>query len=244
MKKPERQTAPGQHLSPEDFHFYARECHTPRQFSNLLRRLQSFIPCRSVLCCCKNAKTAHVMDLDFPEKFYQWYLKSGTIHKDPLLHECLRTGECLIWTDLFRRTSSRFDPEYVSKVKEFKLEYTMAGSVQDIPDELVCYFCLTMESEKACRDHIKIFADILPALSSAIKNVHGRQPHFRKPVLTPRQKQVIQMAAEGYSRRAIGRIMGITERTVQLHMATVRRKLHAKNQAHVVALAMRHKLIG
>lgn len=40
----------------------------------------------------------------------------------------------------FRRMPLLFEPKYVHKVKKFKLEYTMAGGMQSILDELVCYY--------------------------------------------------------------------------------------------------------
>lgn len=120
----------------------------------------------------------------------------------------------------------------------------MSGVAPDIPNELIFYVCLTMGSEKECHDYIKTFADVLPALCKAMGNAYGRRPPFRPPVLTERQKHVLQLTAEGGNRRAVARKLGITERTVQMHLATIRRKLHAKNKTHAVSLAIRYKLIG
>ena len=247
LKSPRQRVFP--QVIPDDILFYSDECRTPRQFSNLMRKLQSCIPFQYMLCCSKNANAgsytvAHAADLDFPEKFQQWCLKSDKINKDPLFHECLRTQQCQIWTDIFRRRPHLFDREYVKKVKEFHLEHTMAGTVTDVPNELAGYFCLTMGSEKACRDYIKVFADLLPSLWKALKNAYWRRPSFRPPLLTEKQKHILQLAAEGCSHRNIARPMGITGRTVRQHLAIIRKKLHAKNQVHAVALAMRYKLIA
>ena len=242
-----RQMPSPEQVSPDDIRFYANECRTPRQFSILMRKLQSCIPFQNLLCCCKNAKTykvVHMADLDYPSKFHQWYQKANKIYKDPLFNECLRAQQCQIWTDLFRHMPYVFDPEYVDKVKEFNLVHTMAGAVLDIPRELACYFSLTMRSEQECHNYIKVLADVLPALSRAIINAYGSRPPFNPPLLTERQKHLLQLAAEGLSRRAIAHSMGIVERTVQMHLAAVRKKLRAKNQVHAVALAIRYKLIG
>ncbi|MBI3810694.1 MAG: helix-turn-helix transcriptional regulator, partial [Nitrospirae bacterium] len=71
-----------------------------------------------------------------------------------------------------------------------------------------------------------------------------KKPRFAGPLLTEKQKAILQWASEGYSRLGIARKLGITERTVQMHLAAIGKKLHARNKTHSVALAIRYKLIG
>uniref|UniRef100_UPI0018FE0455 helix-turn-helix domain-containing protein n=1 Tax=Streptomyces alboviridis TaxID=67269 RepID=UPI0018FE0455 len=57
--------------------------------------------------------------------------------------------------------------------------------------------------------------------------------------LTPRQLQVLHLAANGYPNKAIGRQLGTAEDTVKSQMAALMRRLHVEDRAHAVAVAIR-----
>jgi DNA-binding NarL/FixJ family response regulator len=57
--------------------------------------------------------------------------------------------------------------------------------------------------------------------------------------LTAREVAVLHLVAEGIPNARIADQLRITERTVKHHMATARRKLHARDRAHLVALSFR-----
>ena len=233
--------------SSEEILFYADQCHTPRQFINIMKKLQSRIPFRHMACGYGSSTThqmTNVTDLGFPKKFIQWYLKTAMIQRDPVFHEWLRTQQIQIWSDVLHRLPHQFDPEHVKKINEFKLQHTLTGGVLDIPREIFSHFCLTMGSKKACHDYAQIFADLLPAVDRAFRSAYAKKLWSVGPLLTEKQKAILQWASEGYSRLGIARKLGITERTVQMHLAAIRKKLHAKNKTHAVALGLRYKLIG
>ncbi len=55
--------------------------------------------------------------------------------------------------------------------------------------------------------------------------------------LSPRQFEILQHLADGLSVKQIGRLLGISERTVFLHTAGLRQKLHALTTAEALSLA-------
>lgn len=55
-------------------------------------------------------------------------------------------------------------------------------------------------------------------------------------MLTPRQTEILQLAAEGYRNREIGAVLYIDEETVKTHMKKTLTKLGARNRTHAVAL--------
>ena len=234
-------------VASEEILFYADQCHTPRQFVNIMKRLKSCIPFRHMACGYGSSTTyqmTNVTDLGFPKKFIQWYLKTEMIQRDPVFHEWLRTQQIQICSDVLHRLPHQFDPAYVKKIHEFKLQHTLVGGVLDIPQGIFSCFCLTMGSKQACHDYARTFANLLPAVDRAFKNAHAKKSWLTGPVLTEKQKAILQRASEGYSRLGIARTLGITERTVQMHLAVIRKKLHAKDKTHAVALGLRYKLIG
>jgi DNA-binding NarL/FixJ family response regulator len=61
--------------------------------------------------------------------------------------------------------------------------------------------------------------------------------------LTSRERQIIQLIAEGHRSREIGRMLGISMRAVETHRAAAMRKLQLRSVADVVRYAIREKLI-
>lgn len=62
--------------------------------------------------------------------------------------------------------------------------------------------------------------------------------------LTPRQRQVLQLVAEGYSLKEIAARLEITQKTVEFHKYKLMRQLHASTTAELTAIAITHGLIG
>jgi predicted ATPase/DNA-binding CsgD family transcriptional regulator len=67
----------------------------------------------------------------------------------------------------------------------------------------------------------------------------------RAPVsgLTPRERDIVRLLAEGRSDKEIAAALGIGRRTVSWHLGTIRDKLQAPSRAAVVAIALRDRLI-
>lgn len=61
----------------------------------------------------------------------------------------------------------------------------------------------------------------------------------RPPRLTGRQLEVLRLVGQGSSTEEVGRVLGISPKTVAHHKQCVFRKLGVQNQAHAVAVAMR-----
>lgn len=61
------------------------------------------------------------------------------------------------------------------------------------------------------------------------------------PPLTGRQWQILRLVADGHSDHAIGRLLGISTRTVQAHLQHAYRALHASSRTEALArLRTRH----
>jgi two-component system, LuxR family, response regulator FixJ len=56
--------------------------------------------------------------------------------------------------------------------------------------------------------------------------------------LTPREREVLSEIAAGASNKEIGRRLGISPRTVEVHRARIMEKLHARNAADLVRIAL------
>jgi DNA-binding NarL/FixJ family response regulator len=61
--------------------------------------------------------------------------------------------------------------------------------------------------------------------------------------LTPREREVLALVAEGLSNKAIAQELGISDQTVKFHVASITGKLGAANRTEAVRRAVRRGLI-
>lgn len=61
--------------------------------------------------------------------------------------------------------------------------------------------------------------------------------------LSPREKEILQLIAEEHTSGEVGRILSISEKTVEKHRANIMEKLQVRNLAGLVRLAIKHGLI-
>ena len=62
--------------------------------------------------------------------------------------------------------------------------------------------------------------------------------------LSPREMKVLQLVAGGFTNKAIGTQLGISDRTVQAHLATIFDKLNAKSRTEAVMIGLRNGIIA
>jgi RNA polymerase sigma factor (sigma-70 family) len=62
--------------------------------------------------------------------------------------------------------------------------------------------------------------------------------------LTPRQREVLQLTAEGKTNGEVAARLNISQRTVENHRATLMQKLGLRNQTELIRHAIRHGLIA
>jgi two-component system NarL family response regulator len=84
-----------------------------------------------------------------------------------------------------------------------------------------------------------------PGLAAKILDEFARQEKGPQPgvapaaasPLTPRQRQVLSLVAQGYSYKEAGAKLGLSPRTIKYHMAEIMELLHLEHRAQVLAYA-------
>ena len=62
--------------------------------------------------------------------------------------------------------------------------------------------------------------------------------------LTVREREVLRLAANGYTSKEIARQIAIAHRTVERHIENARLKLGARNRAHLISNALKAGLLA
>jgi DNA-binding NarL/FixJ family response regulator len=61
--------------------------------------------------------------------------------------------------------------------------------------------------------------------------------------LTPRQREVLQLLAEGRSMKQVASVLNVTPRTVAFHKYRMMEQLHITSTAELIQFALRHHLV-
>jgi two-component system response regulator NreC len=71
-----------------------------------------------------------------------------------------------------------------------------------------------------------------------------QQSNLRRSTLTPREREVVRMIAEGNSARRIAGLLGLSVKTVEAHKFNLMRKLDIHNTAQLVTYAIQKRIVA
>ncbi len=103
-----------------------------------------------------------------------------------------------------------------------------------------------LELDEAITEVLKGGSYVTPSATKGLSNISLREPKNREfaPEPTARQREVIQLLAEGRTMKEIARLLYITPRTVAAHKYAVMELLQLKTSAEVVQYAIKHRIIS
>jgi DNA-binding NarL/FixJ family response regulator len=81
---------------------------------------------------------------------------------------------------------------------------------------------------------------ITAGLVGSLLNVDEQKP---APELTPRQREVLQLLAEGRSMKEVGNLLNLTARTVAFHKYRIMDQLKVKSTAELIQYAVKHHIV-
>jgi DNA-binding NarL/FixJ family response regulator len=105
--------------------------------------------------------------------------------------------------------------------------------------------CAGVELTIAVREVCQQRYYVTPLLTKGLVGAFVHDPTFRKPIyqLTQRQREVLQLLAEGRSMKEAGAILNLSARTVAFHKYRMMQQLHVTSTAALIQLAVREGLI-
>src|SRR6266581_1588131 len=71
-----------------------------------------------------------------------------------------------------------------------------------------------------------------------------KDPDKASERLTPRQREVLQLVAEGRANKEIAALLQVSEKTVDFHKSSIKRELMLDSTAELTQFAIRHHIIG
>lgn len=183
--------------------------------------------------------------VNYPDAWKRHYTENALHRVDPTLLVASRSIAPVDWHRLertpgFERT---FREAHDFGITARGLTIPVRGPYGDIGMLSVTRDC--SEAEWA-----KLAAQILPDLQSVAVHVHDTVMRsdvlsraLRYPALSTREREILQWIAAGKSQQDVGDILGISHRTVEVHLRSGREKLYALTTPQAVGRAIMLGLI-
>lgn len=107
--------------------------------------------------------------------------------------------------------------------------------------------CAALELVQAVREvlqgRVYVTPSVQPAVSEFFRDPTGKpQPPTGAAGLTLRQREVLQLVAEGHPDKEIASLLHVSEKTVEFHKASIRRQLSLRSTAEMTRYALKHGL--
>jgi len=84
---------------------------------------------------------------------------------------------------------------------------------------------------------------LIRELLKPIPAMATREKELSLQALTPREKEVLQMASQGYANKQIAELMGISEHTIKFHLSSLYAKLRVTNRTEALRTGVINGLI-
>jgi len=110
-------------------------------------------------------------------------------------------------------------------------------------------YVLKTEASHALAEGVRVILQGREFISERVRAASGRQGHAtdRAPGsargLTSRERQVLQLLAEGHANKEIGSLLGISTKTAETHRARIMAKLEVHSMNELVRYAIRNRII-
>jgi DNA-binding NarL/FixJ family response regulator len=104
----------------------------------------------------------------------------------------------------------------------------------------------SVELKKALFEVLRGRSYVTPSIAQKLMDEFVRDPHHddRAKELTPRQRQVLQLLAEGRSMKEAAAVLDIAVRTIAFHKYRIMEDFGLKTNADIVRFAIREHLIS
>ncbi len=92
---------------------------------------------------------------------------------------------------------------------------------------------------------VELLLDHKPFFSSRIGELMrgDSSPHERRPLLTSREREIVQLLSEGKTNKETAERLGLSVRTVETHRTNLMRKLGFRSLTDVIHFAIRNKMV-
>jgi len=174
---------------------------------------------------------------DFPDDFQQQWLNKGYIMHDPVLRYALSCRSAFTWREAYDY-ATRYGRQIIDEARDFGLRDGVAIPVMvgRYPTGLVSL----VHPDPKFSDELMARIELVCIHSyTQMLRVINAEEEDRTIALSVREIDVLHYVAAGKTNWEVGKILGIGEDTIKMHMKNITKKLDAANRAHSVSIGIR-----
>lgn len=223
-------------------------CRSREAFQALFPRIRALLPFEHSLAVVGRLDDGAALAVDginnnFPEAWLRPYTAAGGFARDALVRHNLATHEAVYWSET---TPGLARPNALALCLDCGLRQGwVAGAAPVLSGRDSSLFCFAGATGRRDRRTEAVLRHLVPHLHLALVcAVERPAAAWPAPVLSPREKEVLDWLKEGKRSWDIAVILGIGERTVNFHVANILDKLGVTNRTQAVAVALARGLIA
>jgi DNA-binding NarL/FixJ family response regulator len=80
-------------------------------------------------------------------------------------------------------------------------------------------------------------------LEAYLKGADAKTPEPTIPTLTPREREIVQLLAEGKSTKEVASVLNLSVKTAETHRSNIMRKLKLHSVGELVLYAIRNNIV-
>jgi LuxR family quorum sensing-dependent transcriptional regulator len=193
----------------------------------------------------RRQQLSSVLFHEIPSEWVARYSSRGYAFQDPVIRRMKSKGPPFFWTELDQDIhDDSIGRQIMGESAEFGLKGGFSASMVTLDGQTVGFSLAGrhFETDPDMRGVLTLIASY--AIGRAIALQQESSEQNKKIILSAREREALQWAAEGKNDWEIGEVMKISEHGADKHMRSARMKLGAINRTQAVAEAIRRGLIA
>ena len=235
----------------EVFH-YAAQAETSEDVRDVLLRFRGLFPFDRLLGGLARLSPSgkfegftNVLNVSYPDEWLYRYWKSGYADVDPVFRAASQSSGTQVWKRTYQQSTSKEELEFIEAARGFGLADGITTSSIDPACGLATFFSFAGEEEVDAERYAQLVEYLshhlhLALMRTARKDAPATEPCVNE--LSPREVTILNWIKNGKTNWEVGQILGVTERTVRFHLASIFSKLDVTSRSQAVAAAMEHGL--
>lgn len=205
---------------------------------------------RAALCavtCGEDAPSLdHFLNHSYGEEWAGLYTRRGFHRVDPVIGHGVRRTGAFTWNEAFRHAAASCDAAFVEAAQDFGLvEGATFSCASDRSASRRTLLSVSGFETSWTERTLHVLTGVGPHLHEAYQRLLSQPAAQPAPgTLSVRETEVLNWAKQGKTYWEIGCILGISQRTVKYHFASIKSKLDVVSRCHAVAKAMRLGVIA
>ncbi len=225
---------------------------TEQQFRHLIHLMSKLVPLERMHVCVVNLDeqsnvtgfSRNIFINNYPVEFLNEYLANGYQRVDAAWDVILRAGRPVIWHQMRKRFNSRDLQPLYARADAHGMHDGFSFGARFSHSSCSSVFAGVCDKNELVRHqrHVAVIDYLTPHLHAALAKIQFGLLK-ETPLLTDREREVINWAKYGKTDTEISLQMGVSARTVKFHVENVMRKLEAHNRVQATAIALSQGLI-